>query len=456
MQIATLFEYTRYSYRRGSTDSFDEQEKSFVFSEKTLTVLEELNHSQKFLDTGLNTIRPLNFVGVVRTGDLTIQIFPKLFKNQKDAQDLPVIAGNLLKMLSYTENLPIKEAEIAGLAQEKLDLFEIFIAIFARNLLRTIKTSQKKEYIKRNEELGVIKGKIQFDKYNNPARFHRIPCEYYDFSTDTLMNRTLKFTCSLMARTVSDITTRRTLRSVVDILDQVSSVPVTVPEIERISFNRLNHMFEPYVRMCKIFLSNSTLTLQASNIESFSLLIPMEKLFEDFIAQVLRSDSPFFFGKYVPVLTQKTIGHVVKDEDNNSLFRMRPDLIIGSDPYEAVVDTKYKALDETDRKWGISQADLYQMYAYVSKMHVTKCMLLYPDAIVDYKRDFSFLLPTPDESIEKVTLLIRAVRLSRNLNVPEEWEQFRCELRHIVKPLVRNNQLTLEAIQDISLPKSNA
>ncbi len=53
--------------------------------------------------------------------------------------------------------------------------------------------------------------------------------------------------------------------------------------------------FIPYIRFCELFLRHATLTLQASHVEFFSLMIPMEKLFEEFIAQMLfqiRKNSP--------------------------------------------------------------------------------------------------------------------------------------------------------------------
>jgi len=441
MPTVTLFEHRSYPYTKADRDSFHEGRLSL--SESTIAFLEELNQTKPFLECGLNTIQPLNYVGVIRTGDLTIQIFPKLFSDQNIAEHQAIVARNLLKMLAHTDNLPIKETDISSLDVERIDLFEVFIRLFAKELSRTIRYSQKREYVNKNEDLKVIKGKINFRKYTNPARLHIIPCEFYDFSIDNLMNRTLKYTCYLMSRSVTDFSTARMLRGVIDILDNVTLTPVTVAEIERISFTRLTRLFEPFIRICKLFLSHSTLTLQASDTESFSLLIPMEKLFEEFIAGILSDRPDFYFGRDIYVGSQEYIGSLVRDETDRGLFMMKPDIVIGDSPMEAVIDTKYKVLDEKDRKSGVSQSDLYQMYAYVVKTSVKRSMLLYPSVSGVEKRDFVFSVPSQEEGESKVRLFIRSISLSRDLTIPEEWEKFRYELRDIVNLLIVNDSSLL-------------
>jgi len=436
--VVTLFEYQSYRFESAERDYFHNE--TFYITQKTMGALEDLNRSKPFMECGLRTIRPLNYVGVVRAGNVTIQIFPKLFKDERYQDHRKTIAANLLKMLSYSGDIPFREMDIAGLDLHKHDLFEVFIHLFARNLLSTMKSSQKKEYIKKSEEIRIIKGRIDFKKYVNPCRFHIIPCEYYEFSVDNIMNRTLKYTCHLMARAVEDFDTARTLRSIINILDQVTLTRITAAEADTITFDRLNRVFEPYIEMCKIFLSQSTLTLQSSEIESFSLLIPMEKLFEGFITEVLKEDPHYFFGRPVSVRSQMSVGRMAFDENGKELFNLIPDILIGSPVIEAIIDTKYKALDTTDTKLGVSQADIYQMYVYATKTNTDQCMLLYPEVMVNQKKDLTLSVPSSDDGNRDVLLMIRSIRLSYNMINKEEWEEFRRELRTIVKPLLRERQ----------------
>nr|WP_303714165.1 McrC family protein [Methanoculleus marisnigri] len=435
---ATLFEYRRYPYVSSRTDSFSEG--TLFLTDTTIELLDRLNSRKPFLDIGRNTIQALNYVGVVRANGFTIQIFPKLFAHETCREQRSTVAGNLLKMLSQTGNVPITEVAPVGLDLRKMDLFEIFIHLFAKNLLITIKNSRKREYIRNSDELRVIRGRIDFKHHINPTRMHIIPCRYHELSADNLMNRTLKYTCYLMSRTVSDFSTIRLLRSIVNILDPVTLTPVSVAEIDRIAFSRLNRSFEPYIRMCRVFLSNSSLTLQASEVESFSLLIPMERLFEEFISAILSEDPAYFFGRNVQVRSQAIVGKFARDADGTELFNLKPDIVIGAPEIEAIIDTKYKQLDRTDRKLGVSQADLYQMYAYATKTNARRCMLLYPEVLLEQKQDFMLSVPSPDGADVDVPLMIRAIRLSYDFNRREGWEAFRSELREIVKPLIAEQE----------------
>jgi len=431
---ATLFEYQRYPYTSSEVDLF--REGTLYLTDRTLERLEVLNEQRSFLEIGRSTITPLNHVGVVRINGFTIQIFPKIFKDENCKDYRPVIAGNLLKMLSYTENIPLKEVDIAGLDLKKIDLFEVFVYLFAKNLLQTIKGNQNKEYVSKSDELRVIRGRINFRHHSNPARMHIIPCEYYELSIDNLMNRTLKYTCYIMARTVSNFSTVRLLRSIIDILEPVTLAPVSVVDIDRITFSRLNRIFEPFIQMCKIFLTNSSLTLQASKVESFSMLLPMEKLFEEFISAVLAKNPGYFFGRSLSVRSQLRVGRFVRDDKGREFFTLRPDIVVGSPEAEAIIDTKYKRLDQSDLKLGVSPADLYQMYAYATKTRARMCMLLYPEVLLEQKKNFILSVPSSDGLNTDVPLLIRAIRLSYDFNKQDEWRAFCQELRGIVLPLI--------------------
>ncbi len=436
--VATLFEYQTYSYQSSREDSF--RDGTLYLTDQTIDLLEDLNRSQPFLEIRRKTIKPLNYVGVIKANGISIQIFPKLFKHDNYREHRHLIAGNLLKMLSCTGNIPIKEVDAADLDLKRFDLFEIFIHLFAKKLFHTIKYQQKKEYVRKSDELRVIRGRIDFQLYTNPARMHIIPCRYHEHSVDTLMNRTLKYTCSVMSRSVSDFSTVRLLRSIVDILDPVTLTPVSVAEIDRITFSRLNQVYEPYIQMCRIFLANSSLTLQASELESFSLLIPMEKLFEEFIGALLANNPTYFFGREVPVRPQVNVGRFARDERGREFFNLRPDIVIGAPHIEAIIDTKYKQLDPNDRKLGVSQADLYQMYAYITRTTARRCMLLYPEVLLEQKKNFFLSLKTSEGEDIDIPLFIRAIRLSYDLNTREGWAEFLCELRGIVGLLLEDNR----------------
>jgi 5-methylcytosine-specific restriction enzyme subunit McrC len=95
-----------------------------------------------------------------------------------------------------------------------------------------------------------------------------------------------------------------------------------------------------------------------------SLLFPMEAVFEAYVAKHLAR-------QIVPPLTLKTQArshHLVRHRERD-WFRLKPDLLIQEvEQPLLVLDTKWKLLDSlksngTD-KYGLSQADFYQLHAY--------------------------------------------------------------------------------------------
>lgn len=456
--VATLFEYVSYPYKvsRG-TDSFSIAENALYLTEGTLQELEQLNKTKGFLEIGRKTLRPLNYIGVVMAGDLTIQILPKLFKDDRYEAHKSVIAGNVLKMLSYTESLPITEIDTADIDTEEFEFFEVFVWLFAKNLAELIKSNQVREYVKRSEDLHFVRGRIDTRRSTDPARLHIVPCIFHEFSKDNTLNRTLKYTCHLMSRVVRSSENFRLLKFISNVLEPVSLTPVTLAGVDRIRFTRLNQRFEPFIRICRIFLAHSTLTLRASHVETFSLLLPMEVLFEEFIARVLLDDPIYYFGKQVDIQPQESIGHLAENAaTGKKTFRLIPDITIRNGAATAIIDTKYKVLNHDDSRFDVKQPDMYQMYAYVTKLHASGAMLLYPETEAVEYGTFLFAYTNGDGSMHTVPLYIRSIHLSENLNTDEGWAAFRRSLAGAVRVIVEAGSMAPAALPTLAVSNDHS
>ena len=71
---------------------------------------------------------------------------------------------------------------------------------------------------------------------------------------------------------------------------------------------------------------------------------------------------------------------------------MKPDIVVTrkSDGAIFIMDTKWKVLSESKANYGISQADMYQMYAYQKKYSSENVTLLYPKTENVSKVDIEF------------------------------------------------------------------
>ena len=66
-------------------------------------------------------------------------------------------------------------------------------------------------------------------------------------------------------------------------------------------------------------------------------------------------------------------------EEPRRQFSLRPDIVIRKNDRVVVLDTKWKSLCDNEAKnYGISQSDMYQMYAYSKKYQTSEIWLIYP------------------------------------------------------------------------------
>ncbi len=390
METYSTFEYAEIKYEETEgKERANPEESKLYLNRKSIEYLEKLNIAQVFR----SGIKFQNYVGVVSFRDLRLEILPKFMRTgekfvmAEDVNNRKEILSSLVKMLEYSGWGGIKSVDLTRLGEED-EFFEIYVYLFARNLSSLLKTKRDSSYIRNYDELRFVKGRIDFKRYGNPARLHKIPCHYFERSIDTTINRTLKYVSYLLTKNVRNRETRRLLQRIPPILEPATLAPVSISEIDRITFNRLNSSFEPYINFCKTFLQRSVLSFQGDNLDFFSFLIPMEILFERFIAKAVEEIVENEFKNYI-LNIQKKFGHLARI-GNTGMFALQPDIVLFKDNSDKqIIDTKYKLLNPEERKLGISQQDLYQMYAYCRELNSGECVLLYPEGVNGaIERDF--------------------------------------------------------------------
>jgi hypothetical protein len=124
----------------------------------------------------------------------------------------------------------------------------------------------------------------------------------------------------------------------------------------------------------KVFLQGKSFTSFSGSNVAFALLFPMETLFESYVASLMRKQLQ---GTDYSFSAQDKGYHLF---DNPKKFMLRPDIVIKNKIIKTVfvMDTKWKLLSLSKANAGISQADMYQMYAYQKKYNAKNITLLYP------------------------------------------------------------------------------
>jgi len=134
-------------------------------------------------------------------------------------------------------------------------------------------------------------------------------------------------------------------------------------------------------------------------------------VFEDFVAACFRRHQQrFSVHKQGPREPLASI-------DGKGVFYMKPDIsLLSGGKTEFILDTKWKRIngEGSDSKHGISQADMYQLFAYGKKYGCKQVALVYPKTeqfqeMLRYKFDeklslscFPFDVTSPQDSVKEI------------------------------------------------------
>ncbi len=128
------------------------------------------------------------------------------------------------------------------------------------------------------------------------------------------------------------------------------------------AINRQVKHYEQTLLWCKIFLLGDTFTPHKGNDLAFALLFDMNALFESYVGNFIKKKLP-------GTILQHQKKYLIEKPRE---FRLKPDIFLEG---KFIADTKWKIIKSRD---DISQADLYQLYAYGKKYECGKLHLIYP------------------------------------------------------------------------------
>lgn len=149
--------------------------------------------------------------------------------------------------------------------------------------------------------------------------------------------------------------------------------------------------YEAPLNWAKLILEGNSPQAMKGSHSAYSLLFPMEAVFESYVAHYLK--------KHVAApqrLSSQVQSEYLVDYGSRKYFRLKPDLVVTDDnsSTKIVLDTKWKLINGTAEaskdKFGLSQSDFYQMLAYGYNYLDGKgtLILIYPKT-ADFKMSLS-------------------------------------------------------------------
>ena len=343
---------------------------------------EEHSDDLSFLKFGYNrgvgkTISVNNYVGVIQMkSGYQIQVLPKIdFVQEKEGvEDTKRV---FLKMLRSMKDFPSKVFNEANLKLDKMPLYEVFINMYLQEVRALTKQGLKSSYIGREDNQYFYKGKLLFREQvnRNAAHRERFYVHYDEYMVNRPENRLVKSTLLKLQRESASAMNQKEIRHQLTFFEMVDPSDNYHKDFSSVVIDRNTREYDLLIRWAKVFLLNKSFSTFSGANQAKALLFPMEKVFESYVAQQMKkaySDLPW-------TIDVQDKGYYLFD--NPEKFSLRPDIVITrrDDESRIILDTKWKRLiDNPWKNYGISQMDMYQMYAYAKKYQTGDVWLLYP------------------------------------------------------------------------------
>ncbi len=312
-----------------------------------------------------------NYIGVLTFNDGTaIEILPKIVSTVPEhSQRAKKLVIDMLRSLT---NVSYKSLQVTNVDIEKMPLLDIFIRMFLDEVFRLVKHGLRSSYETIAENRSFFKGKILFSEQlkHNFSHKERTFTEFDEFTPNCPENRLVKSTLMLLYKQTHSSRNKTDIKTLLAAFDNVPSSTDYTGD-----FSKAGKSYGTLLLWCQIFLTGKSFTSFSGSGVAFPLLFPMETLFERYAAVQLKKVLPA--EEFLISIQDKT--HYLFLSPSKK-FLLRPDIVITRKCDNAIFicDTKWKLLSSHTANLGISQADMYQMFAYQKKYNAKNITMLYP------------------------------------------------------------------------------
>lgn len=318
-----------------------------------------------------------NYVGLVQMKNgYQVQVLPKIDFGEASDHGNAKTKKVFLQMLRSMKDFPCKVFNDASLKIDRMNLYELFINMYLQEVRLLVKHGIKSAYVHQEDNLRFYKGKLLVNHHirANLSHGERFYVAFDKFSPNRAENKLVKSTLLKLQKITSSAENSKQIRQLLVAFEMVEPSLNYEKDFSKVVIDRNTKDYGTLMQWSKVFLMNKSFTTFSGDISSRALLFPMESVYESYVAKMMKK---VFTPDGWEISTQDK-GHYLFVEPRRQ-FALRPDIVMTLGDRKVILDTKWKSLVDNERaNYGISQTDMYQMYAYSKKYETSEIWLLYP------------------------------------------------------------------------------
>lgn len=340
-------------------------------------------------------------------------------------KDKSILINNIYHMLSYAFQI-LTQDTYDDVAIESFDeMYDLLAAILAKGIGIQLKQGLYREYINRQEELSVLRGKINMSGMIKNQLVHKrvLTCDFDDLSENNLFNQIIKTTVSLLLRndTVKskykdDLKKKMLFFSNIDFLEPTSI------RWSSIRFQRNNQTYRMLISICQLILEGMLMTTDTGEYRLASFIDEqrMCRLYEKFILE--------YYSRHYPELkvSASQIPWSVDDGVRTMLPMMQSDIHLQKGNTVLIIDAKYYSHTTQTQydKHTLHSNNMYQIFTYVKNRdyefgeeeHTVSGMLLYAKTEEEIQPDHVYQMHGNQISVRTLDLNLPFVDIAGQLN----------------------------------------
>ena len=328
--------------------------------------------------------------------------------------DKGIFIKNIYYMLAYAFRV-LRQKNYDNIAAEDFDnVQDLFAAILAKGVSQQLKQGLYREYITKNEDLSILRGKL--DIYgtikNQIQRKLLLSCEYDELSVNNIFNQILKTTITILIKDTGVKKMHKAeLKKIVLFFNEVDEIGLSNVRWDSLIYQRNNQNYEMLMNVCYFVLDGMIQTTNKGNYKMMSFSDEhIHRLYEKFVLEYFKQQH-----SYLSEVRAAQVKWDLSSDTEESMIRFLPvmqtDIFLRYKEQILIIDTKYygHTMQMQYDKATLHSGNMYQIFTYVKNQDVKNTgnvsgMLLYAKTEEAITPDCSFVMGGNKISVKTLDL----------------------------------------------------
>ena len=328
-------------------------------------------------------------------------------------------------MLAYAFRV-LRQSNYSQVETEDFEnIHNLLAAILSKGISQQLKQGLYREYVDKNEELSVLRGKlnIQGTIRNRVQNKQILSCEFDELSEDNIFNQFLKLTATMLIKNSNvESAYKAELKKSLLYFGNVSDISASMIKWSTLRFQRNNQSYKMLMNICYLVIDGLLLSTQNGEYSMANFIDDqhMHSLYESFIREYYR----YHYGNVISVSASFVEWDIPENSEGIELLpKMKTDITLQKGEKTLIIDAKYYShtMQHHFDSNTFHSANMYQIFTYVKNFDKQQTgnvsgMLLYARTNEAIQPDNDYVIGGNKISVKTLDLNSDFERIKHQLN----------------------------------------